>query len=60
MAKITKETESTINNNLEYIGLNLDKIPNFITPALFNIFQGNTAFSKIRLPALIMKNSLIC
>ena len=30
MAKTTKETESTINKNLEYIGLNLDKIPNFI------------------------------
>ena len=30
MAKTTKEAESTINKNLEYIGLNLDKIPNFI------------------------------
>ena len=30
MAKTTKETEKTIENNLEYIGLNLNKIPAFL------------------------------
>ena len=30
MAKTTKETEKTIENNLEYIGLNLNKIPTFL------------------------------
>ena len=30
MAKTTKEAENTVNKNLEYVGLNLNKIPNFI------------------------------
>ena len=30
MAKITKDTEKTIEKNMEYIGLNLDKLPTFL------------------------------
>ena len=30
MAKTTKDSEKTLEKNLEYIGLNLDKIPNFL------------------------------
>ena len=30
MAKITKETEKTFEENLKYIGLNLNKIPSFL------------------------------
>lgn len=30
MAKITKETEKTFEENLKYIGLNLNKIPTFL------------------------------
>lgn len=30
MPRVTKETEQTIENNLDYIGLNLNKIPSFL------------------------------
>ena len=30
MARTTKDSEKTIEKNLEYIGLKLDKIPNFL------------------------------
>ena len=30
MPRKTKESDQTLENNLEYIGLNLSKIPNFL------------------------------